>query len=232
MEFDWKKAEKIAWGVIIAGLVLIAVAVTGEIAQDAKAVTYGITVTGYNEQTDYMALMQDCAEDGSKYALEMGRIYEQCRNLKITKSGAKGAVTNYFIAGKSAEQIRKEMKKPYYTSAEIDMLARVVMAEAGCNWFPDWVQQATAAVVLNRVESPNYPNTIKGVIYQKGQYGCVSNGSFYRPASEKVKKNVQAALYGKSGVPKGVIGQSGAVQGKIWKSYHDSVLGTTMYFCW
>ena len=36
---------------------------------------------------------------------------------------------------------------------------------------------AVAAVVLNRVESSSFPNTISGVIYQSGAFSCVSNGS-------------------------------------------------------
>ena len=38
-------------------------------------------------------------------------------------------------------------------------------------------QVAVAAVVLNRVESASFPNTISGVIYQSGAFSCVSNGS-------------------------------------------------------
>ncbi|MEW6233603.1 MAG: cell wall hydrolase, partial [Chloroflexota bacterium] len=51
-----------------------------------------------------------------------------------------------------------------YTSEELDLLARLVQAEAGGE--PYQGQVAVAASVLNRVRDSRYPNTIHGVIYQ------------------------------------------------------------------
>ena len=39
---------------------------------------------------------------------------------------------------------------------------------------------AVATVIMNRVESPRYPNTLKGVIYQSGQFSPTWNGSLNR----------------------------------------------------
>ena len=47
---------------------------------------------------------------------------------------------------------------------------RLIYAEGGCTWIPDWVQRMVGSVVLNRVESEYYPDTIREVIYQPGQY--------------------------------------------------------------
>ena len=60
------------------------------------------------------------------------------------------------------------------SSSNLDLLARCVYAEARGE--PYTGQVAIAAVVLNRVESPSFPNTISGVIYQKGAFTCVSDG--------------------------------------------------------
>lgn len=43
----------------------------------------GIVVDAYDPAIDYMALMEECVKDGSPYALKLGAIYEQQRNLKI-----------------------------------------------------------------------------------------------------------------------------------------------------
>ena len=60
-------------------------------------------------------------------------------------------------------------------SADHRLLAKLVYAEARGE--PYKGQVAVAAVVLNRVRSASFPNTISGVIYQSGAFSCVSNGS-------------------------------------------------------
>ena len=60
-------------------------------------------------------------------------------------------------------------------SADHRLLARLVYAEARGESYKG--QVAVAAVVLNRVASASFPNTISGVVYQSGAFSCVSNGS-------------------------------------------------------
>ena len=60
-------------------------------------------------------------------------------------------------------------------SADHRLLAKLVYAEARGEVYKG--QVAVAAVVLNRVASASFPNTISGVIFQSGAFSCVSNGS-------------------------------------------------------
>ncbi|MEH7388015.1 cell wall hydrolase [Bacillus sp. JJ1521] len=94
------------------------------------------------------------------------------------------------------EQIVTEVKSVSstysFSTEELDLLARIVRAEAQAEPFEGKV--AVAAVVLNRLESPKFPNTIQGVIYQRGQFQPVGNGAINKPADEESKKAVQAAL--------------------------------------
>lgn len=60
-------------------------------------------------------------------------------------------------------------------SADHRLLAKLVYAEARGE--PYKGQVAVAAVVLNRVRSSSFPNTISGVIYQRNAFTCVNNGS-------------------------------------------------------
>jgi N-acetylmuramoyl-L-alanine amidase len=78
------------------------------------------------------------------------------------------------------------------SEAEIDLLARIVRAEAQTEPFEGKV--AVASVVLNRVESPQFPNTIKNVIYEPGQFQPVANGEINKPADKDSIKAVKAAL--------------------------------------
>lgn len=79
-----------------------------------------------------------------------------------------------------------------FTEDEIDLLARIVRAEAQTEPFEGKV--AVAAVVLNRVESPKFPNTIREVIYQRGQFQPVANGQINKPADKESIRAVYAAL--------------------------------------
>ncbi len=73
-----------------------------------------------------------------------------------------------------------------YSSSEMNLLARCVYAEARGE--PYTGQVAIAAVVLNRVRSSKFPNTISGVIYQSGAFTCVSDGQInYSPNSSATK---------------------------------------------
>lgn len=56
-----------------------------------------------------------------------------------------------------------------YTENNMNLLAKLLMAENG-SAVHDETLYLTGVVVLKRVESKRFPNTIKEVIYQKGQY--------------------------------------------------------------
>jgi N-acetylmuramoyl-L-alanine amidase len=75
---------------------------------------------------------------------------------------------------------------------ELDLLARIVRAEAQSEPFEGKV--AVAEVVLNRLESPQFPDTIKEVIYEPGQFQPVANGQINKPADEESIEAVDAAL--------------------------------------
>ncbi|MEH7239368.1 cell wall hydrolase [Bacillus sp. JJ1562] len=94
------------------------------------------------------------------------------------------------------EQVVAEVKNVSnnynFSAQELDLLARIVRSEAQAEPFEGKV--AVAAVVLNRLESPKYPDTIQGVIYQRGQFQPVKNGAINKPADEESKRAVQAAL--------------------------------------
>ena len=53
---------------------------------------------------------------------------------------------------------------------------------------------AVGAVVLNRVQHPSFPDTISGVIYQKGAFSCLYDGQFDQPVAESSYRAAQAPL--------------------------------------
>lgn len=66
-----------------------------------------------------------------------------------------------------------------YSASDLDLLAALVWAEAGDQPIPEGLCYV-CDVVLNRVDSPAWPNTIREVIYQPGQFSVVSNGALDR----------------------------------------------------
>ena len=78
---------------------------------------------------------------------------------------------------------------PGVISADHRLLAKLVYAEARGESYKG--QVAVAAVVLNRVASASFPNTISGVIYQSGAFTCVSNGSINNAPDDSA---IRAAL--------------------------------------
>lgn len=83
--------------------------------------------------------------------------------------------------GSPAQEIPVQAYRPargISRSDEINLLARLVAAEAGDE--PYVGQVAVAAVVLNRVEHPSFPNTLAGVIYQPLAFESVSSGWIWR----------------------------------------------------
>ena len=83
--------------------------------------------------------------------------------------------------------------------ADFDALARIITAEADSESYQ--TQVAVGAVVLNRVDSPDFPNTIRGVIYQvdetgRYQFEPVLNGWINNPPSDTAKRAAIEALNG------------------------------------
>ena len=79
-------------------------------------------------------------------------------------------------------------------SADHRLLSRLVYAEARGETYKG--QVAVAAVVLNRVASASFPNTISGVIFQSGAFSCVSNGSINNTPDNTAVRAALDALNG------------------------------------
>jgi N-acetylmuramoyl-L-alanine amidase len=79
-------------------------------------------------------------------------------------------------------------------SSNVNLLARVVYGEARGE--PYTGQVAVAAVVLNRVKSSKFPNTISGVVYQSGAFDAVADGQINMTPDTTAKKAAQDALNG------------------------------------
>ncbi|HHY60197.1 MAG TPA: LysM peptidoglycan-binding domain-containing protein [Clostridia bacterium] len=84
-----------------------------------------------------------------------------------------------------------------YTISEQDkrLMAQMVYGEARGESFEG--QVAVAAVILNRLNSPDFPDTIPGVLFQPGAFTAVQDGQFYLEPNATAFRAVEEALAGR-----------------------------------
>lgn len=78
------------------------------------------------------------------------------------------------------------------SSSDLNLLSRLIYGEARGEEYKG--QVAVAAVVLNRVNSSNFPNTVAGVIYQSGAFDAVSDGQINMTPDKTAISAAQDAL--------------------------------------
>lgn len=122
----------------------------------------------------------------------------------VVKSQAKSLTpptTLFFTRTNTLTQDQKDKATWTYdlSAEELLLLQKIVMAEAEGEPYEGKV--AVANVVLNRLRSANFPDTITDVIYQKHQFSPVANGRLKRvQPNEETIKSVNAALHGQKEV--------------------------------
>ena len=108
------------------------------------------------------------------------------------------------------------------------LVSKIVTSEAGSNWLSDEHQQLVASVLLNRVASPEFPDTIYNCAYQKGQY---ASGFKKIKPNERSVKNALYILENGSIAPPDVVFQSNNpnLGSGIWKEIPDEHLRTSYF---
>ena len=131
---------------------------------------------------------------------------------------------NAVMDGEGSSEVRISFDDLY-------LLARLIQSEAGCDWLTDDFRMCVGEVVMNRVASPEYPDSIREVIYQKGQYSAVCGADFETLIpSEACVSVALRLLQGERKMVESVVFQSNTLQGELFTVYTDRRLGST-YFC-
>lgn len=163
---------------------------------------------GYDPATDYMELMIECVLDND---VENGKVCEEHRNRKIDQMGI--------------DTKKISFEDLYY-------LGKAIHSEAGSYWIPDSFQIDVGSVILNRVSSPEFPDSIRDVLTQKNQYfAWIHHTVSEIPTDERAIRNALKVLEEGSTLPASVVFQANFRQGSsVYKTYEDEKLHTT-YFC-
>ncbi len=81
-----------------------------------------------------------------------------------------------------------------YSNSDVNLLARLIYGEARGESYVG--QVAVGAVVMNRIKSSSFPNTMSGVIYQRYAFTAVDDGQINLTPNESAKKAAQDAMNG------------------------------------
>ena len=90
-----------------------------------------------------------------------------------------------FLHNDTLEDIAEEQRL-----GDMELLAQLVHAEAGNQSL--YGKRLVADVVLNRVRSPLFPDTVEEVIFQEGQFSVVNNGEFIKAAYNMEESDYKA----------------------------------------
>jgi hypothetical protein len=164
----------------------------------------------FEPETDYSCIMIEAAVAGDT---EAGGKAELQRNEKIDSLGLDEKKINF---------------------DDMLLLARVINAEAGSEWLSDDWKMAVGEVLLNRVASPEFPDTLPECVFQAGQYSGADE-SWY-DTLKPCRRCVVAAKRLLSGErvlnePSVVFQSNGPQGGGVFLELRDDYFGTT-YLCY
>lgn len=164
----------------------------------------------YDPDTDYMAEMLDAAVAGD---VQRGLAAQEKRDEKI--------------AGLGLAYVSVDFEELY-------LLSKIIYAEAGSYWLSTEWKMCVGEVVLNRVDSPEFPDTVREVLEQPGQYYGKENPYFERllPSMDCVLA-AKRLLEGERVMNEpAVVFQSNFRQGSgVFWELKDQALGST-YLCY
>ena len=160
-------------------------------------------------------------------------------SVDYTQQMINAAVIGDIQAGIAAQISRDEkitalgLDETNYTFDDLMLLSKIIYAEAGSEWLSDEWKMCVGEVVLNRVASPEFPDTIKDVLEQPGQYYGANSRYFNNLLpSERCVKCAIRLLNGERLLEPSVVFQANFTQGGgTHKACYDKYLGWT-YFCY
>ena len=215
---------------LIATLLCMALTVTMVPMAFAADSNYTECMAAIQEQRTIQYQAHQTAESLRKKGYSDSSAYVQA--AKSTWNEAQKAIAGY-------------QKLAQYSDEDIRILTTTVFHEAGHT--TEQLRQYVAQVVLNRVEDSRFPDTVKGVITQPGQYSTKyatveaanaiqatdsKNGTYYYGICED---SVKAAMMGQVEMPSNVLYQANFSQGMgVWKSvyFNSGWYASTSYFCY
>lgn len=170
-------------------VLLLALALLLPVIADAAGI-------GYGSQGEDVKKIQQVLKNWGYYKGSVDGVFGS-GTLAAVKSfqRANGLTVDGIVGPKTAAAMGLSLGGTANTSTgDVYLLARIIYGEARGE--PYKGQVAIAAVVLNRVKSASFPNTIAGVIYQRGAFDAVSDGQINLAPDATAVRAARDALNG------------------------------------
>ena len=183
------KIKKLSLGVLSIVLIIISILETNVYA-----------LSKYGSRGSEVTTIQTKLKRWKYYTGNIDGIYGSATLAAVKYFQRKNGLTADGIAGTKTLQAmgiynsNSSSSSSSTNSSDLNLLAKVVYGEARGE--PYAGQVAVAAVVLNRVKSSSFPNTVAGVVYQSGAFTAVSDGQINLTPNSTAYKAAQDALNG------------------------------------
>ena len=166
--------------VLYSACAVMATGFTSQAASERPEVTT-ITETKKEDANTHTAV-QTISQSIVASAQEMTDASQQVIAENIAKKEEEERIAREKAEQEAREQAEREAREAY-VRANQELMASIIYCEAGNQ--PYEGQVAVGAVIMNRVKSGSYPNSIEEVIYQSGQFGPATTGWLNRVRSSK-----------------------------------------------
>ncbi len=150
--------------------------------QEQKLIEYETSQSVFNRQVaelkELMDAAQKKADDANKFATELAAeiaVMEAEERMLLGQNDETGQTAGWNPLSFTGDGTDFYYVEAYpYTETELYLLAGIIQTEAGSSHYPGMV--AVGSVVMNRVASSRFDNTIEGVIYASNQFEPVRTG--------------------------------------------------------
>lgn len=162
--------------------------------RDILSTRPGLSIAEKIELITGLEFKADRITPGLSAALEVRVIPNDLLNSSENQSGFSpfvGIAINYRGSGENSS---RNTRAGTFEENDEYLLAKLITAEAGSEPFEG--QVAVGAVVINRTHSSQFPGTVKGVIFQPGQFSCVPKLAETEPSETSISA-AREALQGK-----------------------------------
>ncbi len=192
-----KKVFKIVALVLLVGAFTFCVASTTQASQPTSA--YALTLKQGSKGATVKKMQQKLKNwgyykggvDGIYGAKTKEAVKYFQRKNKLTVDGVAGPKT---LAAMGINGESQTNNTSTYSDADIALLARLIYGEARGESYVG--QVAVGAVVMNRIKSSSFPNTMSGVIYQRYAFTAVDDGQINLTPNATARKAAQDAMNG------------------------------------
>ncbi len=185
-----------------------------------------LALSMFGSRGDEVSAIQRALSERGYYYAGVDGIYGKSTENAVIEFQKDNGLRIDGIAGSETLNALGVTAEGSYNSADYQLLARIISAEARGE--PYIGQVAVGAVVLNRIEHPSFPDTLAGVVYQKGAFSCLYDGQFNEPIADSAYAAARDALNGMDPSDGAIyyFNPNTATNGWIWSRPHIVTIGS------